>query len=79
MKKEVPPEEAFASSPQKTASLNVMFNYNGHSFDAYETLGVPAGSDFSDVRTAYQKAIEGCDESSQDFFKTALDAIKNQK
>src|SRR5690349_4462282 len=27
----------------KMKSLNVMFNYNGHSWDAYEVLGVPAG------------------------------------
>src|SRR5580704_10984815 len=31
-------------SSSKERSLNVVFNYNGHSWDAFEVLGLPAGS-----------------------------------
>ena len=56
--------------------LNVMFNYNGHTFDAYETLGVPAGSSWDDVRVAFDKSISQAGDTSQEFYLTAFNAIK---
>jgi len=56
-------------------NLNVMFMYNGHNFDAYEVLGVPAGARIEMVEAAFKKAIaqEG---SNKDFLEAALHAIK---
>lgn len=63
-------------------SLNVFFNFNGHSFDAYEALGIPAGSTLDEIHHAFQKNIQSADPASQEFFASALNAIKqsqNQK
>lgn len=56
-------------------SLNIFFNYNGHSFDAYEVLGVPAGSTLDEIKEAYQKSLSSHDESSKPFYKAAYEAI----
>lgn len=60
-------------------SLNVMFNYNGHSWDAYEVLGVPAGSSIRTVTEAYQVALRRCDKESVEFLETAYQAVLNKK
>lgn len=60
-------------------SLNAFFNWNGHSFDAYEALGLPAGSSLESAHSAYQRAISGADEDSKLFFKAALEAIARPK
>lgn len=59
-------------------NLNIMFNYNGHSWDAYEVLGVPAGANIRTVTEAYQKAIRSCDKASVEFLETAYRAILNK-
>jgi hypothetical protein len=59
--------------------LNVMFNYNGHSFDAYEVLGVPAGSTLQEIEQIYSQSLQQLvDPSSKQFYKTAYEAIRNQ-
>lgn len=68
--------EAFSSGER---SLNVFFQWNGHTWDAYETLGVPAGSSREAVAKAYQQAVAQSDPESVPFFKAAYEAIlKNQ-
>lgn len=57
-------------------SLNVIFNYNGHSFDAYEVLGVPAGSTLEEIQQIYQKNRQISDPASQEFFRVAFESIK---
>ena len=56
-------------------SLNVVFNYNGHSWDAYEVLGLPAGSGMPVVEAAYRESLERVDESSRGFMEAAYKAI----
>lgn len=56
-------------------SLNVMFNWNGHSWDAYEVLGVPAGSSRDSVTAAYHHARAKCDAESLPFLQAAYEAI----
>ncbi|QDK37054.1 hypothetical protein [Bdellovibrio sp. NC01] len=63
---------------KKSKSLNVMFNYNGHSWDAYEVLGVPAGASIKTVTDAYQVALRRCDKESVEFLETAYKAILNK-
>ena len=55
--------------------LNVMFNYNGHSWDAYEVLGVPAGANIAMVTEAYHTAVRRSDKESIEFLETAYKAI----
>lgn len=66
-----------ASSEAKI--LNVMFNYNGHSWDAYEVLGVPAGASLRMVTEAYQVGIQRSAKESLEFLETAYSAILNAK
>lgn len=68
-----------ARSEPSSKSLNVIFNYNGHSWDAYEVLGVPAGANIRIVTEAYQVAIRRCEKESVDFLETAYKAILNKK
>lgn len=42
-------------------NLNVMFMYNGHSFDAYEVLGIPAGSSYQTAQKAYEELMQNTD------------------
>lgn len=65
--------------PPKMKSLNVMFIYNGHSWDAYEVLGVPAGASIPIVTEAYQTALRRCTGAeSAEFLETAYKAILNK-
>jgi hypothetical protein len=58
--------------------LNVMFNYNGHSWDAYEVLGLPAGSSPENVERAFAEALKTTDGKSHMFLKAAHRAILEQ-
>lgn len=60
---------------KKAKNLNVMFNYNGHSWDAYEVLGVPAGASIKTVTEAFQTALRRSDKDSMEFLETAYKAI----
>ncbi len=54
----------------------VIFNWNGHSWDAYEVLGVPKGSGMREVSQAYERAIDKMDDESRAFLLRAYLAIK---
>lgn len=56
--------------------LNVIFVYNGHSWDAFEVLGLPAGSPMSAVEQAYSRALDENDIAAHDFIGKAYNAIK---
>lgn len=62
-----------------TKELNVLFNYNGHTWDAYEVLGVPAGENIVAVTKAYQELIKKSSPESQEFFETAFKAVLSKK
>lgn len=71
------PLETFSPLP-KDIPLNVFFNYNGHSFDAYEVLGAPAGSTAEEILAAYNKSLASAvDPSSKEFYRVAFEAIQN--
>ena len=59
--------------------VNVMFNYNGHMWDAFEILGIPAGSEPSVVERAYQAALHSVEESSREMIETAHRAILQRR
>ena len=86
--KDPPKENSVAARSESSASkvnepipikrekaLNVMFIYNGHSWDAYEVLGVPAGASMPLVTQAYNEALRRCDKTSVEFLETAYKAI----
>ncbi len=54
------------------------FIYNGHSWDAYEVLGVPPGSSVEAIRAAFEKSIQKTDVGSHDFLKSALSTILSE-
>jgi hypothetical protein len=56
--------------------LNIMFVYNGHSWDAFEVLGLPAGSNLATAQVAHERLILHCDKSSRELYDRALNAIK---
>lgn len=65
------PEAATTSAKE----LNVLFNYNGHSWDAYEVLGVPAGENIVAVTRAYQELVKKSSPESLEFLETAYQTI----
>ncbi len=56
-------------------SLNVIFMYNGHSWDAYEVLGVKPGASILEIKRKFEEAISKVDPKSQEFYKMALSSI----
>lgn len=60
--------------PMPSRQLNVFFNWNGHTWDAYEVLGVPAGSSRESVIQAFHVA-RGKSPDSIAFLQAATDAI----
>jgi hypothetical protein len=68
-----PAEFGAARAPERT--LNVIFQFNGHSWDAYEVLGLPAGSNYDSVRAAYEEALNTVDPTSRPFVEAAFRAI----
>lgn len=62
-------------SGRETKNLNVLFMYNGHDWDAYEVLGVPAGAGLPTVTARYQELIRGADKGQLEFYEAAYQAI----
>jgi hypothetical protein len=70
------PEKFSHIQPGGERPLNVVFNYNGHSWDAYEVLGLPAGSSPEKVEQAYRESIKTVDPGSRPFMEAAYHAIQ---
>ena len=68
---------ASAGRPQEKI-LNVMFNYNGHNFDAYEVLGLPAGARGAMVDEAYRRELGKSSAQSRDFIEAAYQTLRNR-
>ncbi len=56
-------------------SLNILFLYNGHDWDAYQVLGLPAGASLPLVTERYQQLIKQADEGQLAFYDAAYQAI----
>jgi len=68
-------EGAPAAASASSKELNILFNYNGHTWDAYEVLGLPAGASLVDVTKAYQAMLKSADPESHEFLETAFKSI----
>jgi hypothetical protein len=64
------------NAEREVKSLNILFMYNGHSFDAYEVLGAPAGANFQMVQRYYQEAIQHSHQD-REFIDAAFFAIQS--
>jgi len=73
-----PPDKYSHIQPAGERPLNVVFNYNGHSWDAYEVLGLPAGSSLESVERAYREALKSVDPGSSGFIEAAFHAIRSE-
>jgi hypothetical protein len=62
--------------PPGERPLNIVFNYNGHSWDAYEVLGLPAGSAPEKVEEAYRESLKNPDAGNKAFCEAAYQAIR---
>ncbi len=58
--------------------LNILFNYNGHLWDAFEVLGVPAGSGLEMIERAYEQSVNSMDPSSRELIDLAYQAIQQR-
>lgn len=63
---------------QHLKEVNPIFVYNGHTWDAYEVLGLIPGSSLEAIREAFDRAIQKSDRNSHDFYKVALTTILNE-
>ncbi len=57
-------------------SLNIHFMHNGHSWDAYEALGLPAGANIDRAVIAHRDALARNDDTAREFYDRALEAIR---
>jgi hypothetical protein len=68
--------QGFSGNSETSRNLNVVFNYNGHTFDAYEVFGLPAGAGIAEVTKAFNDAIKESDPQSAEFLNVAYQAIR---
>jgi hypothetical protein len=60
-------------------SLNVLFQWNGHTFDAYEVLGLPAGSSVDSIDAAFNSIVARSDADTRPFLEAARHSILDSK
>lgn len=56
-------------------SLNIFFNWNGHAWDAYEVLGIPAGASLETALQSFERAKSQADKETAPFLRAAYEAI----
>lgn len=81
-----PPEKPTTAPPRPVTpsqrvekTLNVFFIYNGHDWDAYEVLGLPAGASLTMVTQRYQEVVRTADRAQLEFLDAAYQAILHRK
>lgn len=67
-------EQLSAEESMHSRQLNVFFNWNGHTWDAFEVLGVPAGAGRDQVIEAFHYQRQKSPDSTA-FLQAAADAI----
>lgn len=73
------PKAKSSVDPINIRELNVVFMYNGHDWDAFQVLGIPAGSSVDSAEQAFIKEAAKANTETRQFLETALNAIKNKK
>ena len=62
-------------SADSTQQLSIYFNWNGHSWEAHEVLGVVPGTDLNQIDLIIEKILEDTDAKSKEFYRAAYRAI----
>lgn len=74
-----PPKDAVREENERrlagAKSLNVPFIYNGHDWDAYQVLGMPAGASLPLVTQRYQDLVKSANGGQLEFYEAAYAAI----
>lgn len=65
-----------SEAPAKEKTLNVMFQFNGHSWDAFEVLGIPAGSSLEKAKEAFEQNLKAVEPESRELLEMAFSAIR---
>lgn len=73
------PKSKSTVDPINVRELNVVFMYNGHDWDAFQVLGIPAGSSAESAEQAFVREAAKSNAETREFLETALQAIKNKK
>jgi hypothetical protein len=63
----------------RVRQLTVYFQFNGHDFESYEVLGLPAGSSFEVVEKTFRALLAKEPPDSHDFYRKAFEAIRAQR
>lgn len=71
----VPKSDSTAVGFASEQELNVFFNHNGMMFDAYDVLGIPAGSSVDEIEKAYSASLDQVDTESEEIIRRAYQAI----
>jgi hypothetical protein len=71
--------ESGGSDKSDVRELNVIFQFNGHDFDAYEALGVPAGTAVDKVEKIFEQTLKTAPPDSHHFLKMAYEAIRKSR
>jgi hypothetical protein len=67
--------QSFNRPKDSIRELNTIFMYNGHSWDAYEVLGIPAGAGPDLIEKAYRAGLAKTQANSHEFLNCAYQAI----
>lgn len=59
--------------------LTAVFQFNGHDFEAYEVLGLAAGSSHENVEKAYQQILITHSPDTLEIYRMAYETILRQK
>jgi len=71
-------QERYEDMKAGVKSLDCFFMFNGHEFNAYDVLEIPAGAPMPTVEQAYMAIMAKADPSQELFFKAAYDAIQRR-
>ena len=59
--------------------LNIFFAFNGHEWDAFEALGIPAGCSIQTAEEAYLRVTASLESDGKLFYDLAIQAIRRHR
>lgn len=74
-----PNQATFTQHVRPVKELCIYFNYNDHSWEAHEVLGVPHDAGLVEVTEAYQKALKSTSGNSHEFLEVAYMSILKKR
>lgn len=62
--------------PRRVRPLNVNFEFENYTYDAYHVLGLPGGSSWESVQQGYRQSLNGRGEYSRECVQVAFEVLK---